>query len=64
MESDHATLKRHLRYRQSFRSLSSTKATLRGIEVIRTIKNHHVYDMQPGIQGEADVVHEVFGLAA
>lgn len=64
IESDHAALKRLLGYRQSFRSLSSAKATLKGIEAIRTIKNRHVYDMRPGIQGEIALIHEVFGLDA
>lgn len=64
IESDHAALKRLLGYRQSFRSLSSAKQTLRGIEAIRTIKNHHIDDMKPGVQGEIDLVHEMFGLAA
>nr|WP_279285305.1 DDE-type integrase/transposase/recombinase [Litoreibacter roseus] len=64
IESDHAALKRLLGYRQSFRSVSSAKATLCGIEAVRTIKNRHVYDMKPGIQGEIALVHEVFGLAA
>ena len=64
IESDHVALKRILGYRQSFRSLSSAKATLRGIEAIRSIKNRHVYDMKPGVQGEIALVHEVFGLSA
>lgn len=64
IESDHAALKRILGYRQSFRSLSSAKATLRGIEAIQSIKNRHVYDMKPGVQGEIALAHEVFGLSA
>ncbi|MCY4334741.1 MAG: DDE-type integrase/transposase/recombinase [Litoreibacter sp.] len=64
IESDQAALKQLLGYRQSSRSLSSAKATLRGIEAIRTIKNRHVYDMKPGIQGEIELVHKLFGLAA
>lgn len=40
------------------------KATLRGIEAIRTIKNRYVYNMKPGIRGEIALVYEVFGLAA
>ncbi len=64
IESDHAALKRQLVYRQSSRSLSSAKATLRGIETVRTIKNRHVYDMKPGNQGEIDLLHKVFGFAA
>ncbi|MEP4399545.1 DDE-type integrase/transposase/recombinase, partial [Parasphingorhabdus sp.] len=40
IESDHAAMKRLLGYRQSFRSLRTAKATLSGIETIRTIKRH------------------------
>nr|WP_223814417.1 transposase [Roseicitreum antarcticum] len=39
VESDHAALKRLLGYRQSFRSLRCAKATLLGMEAIRTIKH-------------------------
>ena len=35
IESDHAAMKRFHGYRQSFRSLRSAKATLRGLETIR-----------------------------
>lgn len=38
IESDHAVLKRLLGRHQSFRSLRSAKATLQGIETLRTIK--------------------------
>lgn len=64
IESDHAALKRLLGFRQSFRSLSSAKATLRGIEAIRTIKNRHVCDLQPGVQGEIALIHEISELVA
>ncbi|WP_193140956.1 IS6 family transposase [Meridianimarinicoccus sp. MJW13] len=64
IESDHAALKRLLGYRQSFRTLRSAKSTLRAIEAIRTIKNHHIDNMKPGVQGEIAFVHEMFGLAA
>jgi transposase, IS6 family len=51
-------------YRQGFSSPSSANATLRGNEALRTIKNRHVYDMKPGVQGKIAPAHEVFGLAA
>lgn len=64
IESDHAALKRLLGYRQSFRSLRSAKATLQGVEAIRTIKNGHIQTRQPGVRGEIAFVHQLFGLAA
>lgn len=64
VESDHAALKRLLGYRQSFRSLRSAKATLQGMETIRTIKNGHIHNRQPGVLGEIAFMQKLFGLAA
>lgn len=64
VESDHAALKRLLGYRQSFRSLRCAKATLQGMEAIRTIKNGHIQTKQSGVRGEISFVHELFNLAA
>lgn len=60
IESDHAALKRLLGFRQSFRSLGTAKATLGGIETIRTIKRGHIYNKQPGVQGEIDFIERLF----
>jgi len=62
VESDHATLKRLLGYRQSFRSLRSARATLQGIETITTIKNGHIQTRQPGVRDEIASVHHLLGL--
>ena len=64
VESDHAALKKLLGYRQSFRSLKCAKATLQGMETIRTIKNGHIQNRQPRVRGEVAFVHQLFGLAA
>lgn len=64
IESEHAALKRLLGFRQSFRSLRSAKATLLSIEITRTIKNRHVHNPYPGIQGEIDFVKTLFNTAA
>ncbi|MDO6591961.1 IS6 family transposase [Loktanella sp. D2R18] len=64
VESDHAALKRLLGYRQSFRSLRAAKATLQGMETIRTIKNDHIQKRQLGVRGEVAFVSQIFGLAA
>ncbi|MEP1519713.1 DDE-type integrase/transposase/recombinase [Ascidiaceihabitans sp.] len=63
VESDHAALKRLLGYRQSFRSLRCAKASLQGMETIRTIKNGHIQNRQPGVQGEVAFVRRLFDLA-
>ncbi|MEP2781306.1 MAG: IS6 family transposase [Pseudoruegeria sp.] len=63
VESDHAAMKRLLGYRQSFRSLRSAKATLSGIEIIRTIKRRHIYHKQPGVQGEIQFIYQLFAAA-
>ena len=64
IESDHAAMKRLLGYQQSFRSLRSAKATLSGIETIRSIKHGHVHDKKPGIKGELEFIDQLFATAA
>ncbi|MEL7029902.1 MAG: DDE-type integrase/transposase/recombinase, partial [Pseudomonadota bacterium] len=49
IESDHAAMKRLLGYRPSFRSLRTAKATLSGIETIRSIRRGHIHHKPPGI---------------
>jgi IS6 family transposase len=63
IESDHAAMKRLLGYRQSFRSLRSAKATLSGIETIRTIKRGHFYQKQFGVQDEIKFINQLFPAA-
>jgi IS6 family transposase len=64
VESDHASSKRLLGYRQSFRFLRSAKATLQGMVTIRTIKNAHIATKQQGARGEISFVNQLFGLTA
>ena len=64
IESDHAAMKRLLGYRQSFRTLRSAKATLSGIETIRSIKRGHIHHKQPGVQGEIAFIADLFEAAA
>ncbi|WP_299960928.1 IS6 family transposase [uncultured Roseobacter sp.] len=63
IESDHAAMKRLLGYRHSFRSLGSAKATLSGIETIRTIKHGHTYNRKSGISSEIQVISQLFQAA-
>lgn len=63
IESDHAAMKRLLGYRQSFRSLRSAKATLSGIETIRTIKRGHINKKQAGVDGEIQFINALFEAA-
>ncbi len=63
IESDHAAMKRLLGYRQSFRSLRSAKATLSGIETIRTIKRDYIHYKEPGVKGEIEFTRQLFGAA-
>ena len=60
IESDHAAMKRLLGYRQSFRSLRSAKATLSGIETIRTIKRGNIHHKQPGVRGGIKFISQLF----
>lgn len=57
-------MKLMLGYRQSFRSIRSAKATLSGIETIRTIKRGHVHHRQPGVLGEIAIIDGIFDGAA
>ncbi len=63
IESDHAAMKRLLGYRQSFQSLRSAKATISGIETIRTIKRGHIHHKTPGVKGEIEFIRGLFGNA-
>ncbi|MFP7675608.1 IS6 family transposase [Marivita sp. S0852] len=63
IESDHAAIKRLLGYRQSVRSLRSAKATLSGIETIRTIKRGHIHHKHPGVSGEILFINQLFAAA-
>jgi len=56
IESDLAAMKRLLGYLQSFRSLRTTKATLSGIETIRTITTGHIHRKQSGVLGELEFI--------
>ena len=64
IESDHAALKKLITPMRGFKSLSSAKATLRGIEAIRMIKHGHVHGKSPGVAGEIRFVENLFGLVA
>lgn len=60
IESDHAALKRLPGRNQSFRSLRSARATLQGIETIRTIKKGQFGDCEPGVHSEIAFIRNLF----
>ena len=64
IESDHAALKRLTNPMRGFRSLSSAKATLSGIEAVRTIKKHQYEAVEPGVAGEIKFLAQLFPAAA
>ncbi|MDK3074687.1 DDE-type integrase/transposase/recombinase [Sedimentitalea sp. JM2-8] len=64
IEIDHAALKRLIGYRQRFCSLRTAKATLSGIETIRTIKRGHIHHKEPDIRGEIAFIRGLFEHAA
>lgn len=49
---------------RGFKSLSSAKAKLRGIEAIRTIKRGHVHSKDLGVAGKIRFVESLYDLAA
>jgi IS6 family transposase len=60
IESDHAALKRLTTPMRGFRSIPSAKATLSGIEAIRTIKRGQYAHPRLGVRGEIDFLHDLF----
>lgn len=64
IESDHAALKRLTNPMRGFRSLRSAKATLKGIETIRTIKRGQFHNLEPGVAGEVKFIAHLFPTAA
>lgn len=64
IENDHAAMKRLIGCRQSFQSLRTAKATLTGIETIRTIKRGHIHHKLPGVKGEIAFIDQLFKIAA
>jgi transposase, IS6 family len=61
IDSDYAAMKRLLNHRQSFRPLRSAKATLSGIDTVRTIKRCHIHNKQAGVTGEIAFINHLFG---
>ena len=64
IEGDHSALKKRLNPMRGFKTLRSAKATLQGIETIRTIKNNHIHQRKSGPIGEIEHLHNLFGLTA
>ena len=64
IESDHAALKRITDPEKGLSSLSTAKATLKGIEAIRMIKRGHVIDPPANTTGEVRLLNELFELVA
>ncbi len=64
IESDHAALKKLIIQMRGFKSLSSAKDSLRGIEALRMIKKGHVVNKAPGVIGEIRFVNTLFSEAA
>jgi IS6 family transposase len=64
IESDHAALKRITTPMRGFQSLSSAKATLRGIEAVHAIRRSQIHSPPSGITCEIRVLHGLFGIAA
>jgi transposase-like protein len=64
IEADHGALKRMIRPTRGFQRMKTASATLKGFEVMRTIRRGHCVLTQPGATGEIRLVNQLFGLAA
>lgn len=60
IESDHAALKKVVTPMRGFRSMKAAKATLKGVEAIRTTVKGGVYDRAPGVAGEIQFIESLF----
>ncbi len=63
IESDHAALKRIIGPGKGFQTIRTAKATLQGIESIRTIKRGHVQNKSAGVAGEVSFLNDLFAIA-
>ncbi len=64
IEGDHGALKPLLKPKRGFRSLTSAKNTLKGIETLRAIKKGHFENNEPGVRNEIAFVADLFKRAA
>lgn len=62
--SDEPALKRKTDPGEGFQSIRTAKATLKGVEAVRTIKRGHVQNSPDGVTGELLFRMNFFGLAA
>jgi len=64
IESDHAALKRITDPGKGFQSLRTSKATLQGIEALRTIKRGHLFHKPTSAAAEVRLLESLFSIAA
>jgi|GEM_PF-2914438 len=64
IESDHAALKRITNPGKGFQSMRSAKATLQGVEAMRTIKRGHLFEKPKNAAAEVRLLESLFPFAA
>jgi transposase-like protein len=64
IKADHGAFKRVIRLTRGFQSMRTAAATLKGFEVMRTIRRGHCVLTQPSSTGEIRLVNQLFGSAA
>jgi transposase-like protein len=64
VEADHGKLKRVIKPTLGFKSMKTAYATLRGFEVMRTIKKGQTRagQLQKGVRGEVRLIERAFGI--
>lgn len=60
LEGDHAVLKHRLAPMRGLQSLRTAKATLKGVETFRAIRNSHFAGCERGVANEIAVVRNLF----
>jgi IS6 family transposase len=64
IEADHGALKRVIRPIRGFPRMKTASATIKGFEVMRTIRRGHCLLPQVGVAGKIRLLNQLFSLAA
>jgi len=64
IEADHGALKRVIRPTRGFQTMKTATATIKGFEIIRTIRRGHCLTCKPGVRNEINFVNRLFQIAA
>ncbi len=64
IEADHGALKRVIRPTRGFQTMRTATATIKGFEIMRTIRRGHCLTCKQGVRNEIRFVNQLFQVAA